>query len=352
MKQLFAEQLTQHLQQHPLPPVLLLFGEELLLRQDALALLRKHLKQQFGDELERQSLQQQADFDWQQLHDSGQSMSLFSQFTLLELTLPENKPGRDGSDALTAYAKSPPAEQLLVVIGDKLKKEQQNSRWFKALSQQGWLVRTPTPDKSRLPRFIHQRAQQHGLQLTADATELLALWFEGNLPSLDQELQKWALIHSDQALNADAVKQAMRDVSHFDAFALQDSLLRNDWSETAHRLNRLFAEDVDRHQLLWVVQREVQVLSQLKTALTQQLDANSIYRQNMIWSSQQQAYQSRAQQLAAESLQQAQQLLQRLELALKNDSGENADILFTHCVALICVGPHQGYLPQQLQAMA
>lgn len=352
MKQLFAEQLQQQLQQQPLPPVLLVFGEELLLRQDVLTLLRQHLRARFGDELERQSLQQQADFDWQQLRDSGQSMSLFSQFTLVELTLADNKPGRDGSDALTDYATSPPGEQLLVVIGDKLKKEQQNSRWFKALSNQGWLIRTPSPDKTRLPRFIHQRAQRHGLSLTPDATELLALWFEGNLPSLDQELQKWALMQGRQALDVDAVKQAMRDVSHFDAFALQESLLRNDWGEAAHRLSRLFDQDVDRHQLFWVVQREVQVLSQLKTALTHQLETASIYRQHMIWSSQQQAYQARAQQLNAEALAQAQHLLQRLEMALKNDSGENADTLFMHCVALICLGPHQHTLAQQLQAMA
>lgn len=351
MQQLFPEQLEQHLQQHPLPQVLLVFGEELLLRQDALTTIRHLLRQRFGDQLERQSFVQQADFDWQQLQNNGQSMSLFSQFNLVELTLQDNKPGREGADALTTYAKQPPQEQLLVIVGDRLKKEQQNSRWFKTLQQVGWLVRTPTPDKTRLPRFIHQRAQRHGLQLTPDATEQLALWFEGNLPSLDQELQKWALVHQHQQLDAAAVKQAMQDVSHFDAFALQETLLQNDWPQTAHRLTRLLDEDIDRHQLLWVVQREVQVLSQLQVAIANRLDASSIFRQNMIWASQQTAYQQRASRLSPQSLSQAQRLLSRLELALKNDTGDHPDVLFTHCLALICVGEHQAQLTQTLGPM-
>ena len=351
MKTLFVEQLQQQLQQ-PLPPVILLFGEELLLRQDALTLIRKQLKQRLGDGLERQHLVQQPDFDWRQLGDSGQSMSLFSQFTLVELSLNDNKPGREGSDALTHYANNPPAEQLLIVVGDKLNKEQQNSRWFNALSQQAWLVKAPTPDRSRLPRYIHQRAQHHGLQLTNDATELLAHWFEGSLPSLDQELQKWALLNHQAPLDARAVKQAMQDVSHFDAFALQETLLQNDWPQTAHRLVRLLEDDVDRHQLLWVLQREVQTLSQLKTAVDNGLDASSIFRQQMIWSSQQQAYRQRIQNLSNQTLMQAQQLIARLEVALKNDTGEPVDSLLMHCTALICLGPHQAKLSEQLQAMA
>lgn len=352
MMTLFPDKLAQQLAQQPLPAVILVFGEELLLQQDALATIRQHLKHQHGDSLSRQTLIQQADFDWQRLNDSGQSLSLFSQFTLVELSLADNKPGRPGADALTQYVQQPPADQLLVVVGGKLKKEQQNSRWFKSLSQSAWFVRTPSPDKSQLPRFIHQRATAYGLQLSHDATELLALWFEGNLISLEQELKKWALSHQQQPLDSKAIQQVMQDVSHFDAFALQQSLLQHDWPQTAHRLQRLFAEDIDRHQLLWVVQREVQVLSQLQVALANNLSAQSIFRQQLVWSSQQQAYQRRAEQLSVNALNQAQRLLQRLELALKNDTGENPDTLFYHCLALLCLGEHQAALCQQLGAMA
>ncbi|MGM0481277.1 MAG: DNA polymerase III subunit delta [Pseudomonadota bacterium] len=354
MRTLYPEQLAQALQQQTtLPPVLLVFGEELLLRQDVLSTIRDTLKQRFGGQaLEQQRWLQDAEFDWQQLTAAGQSLSLFSQFTLLELQLTDNKPGRDGSEAFTQYCQNLPPEQLLVVVGDRLKKEQQNSRWFKTLSQHGWLIRTLSPDRARLPRFIHQRGQLYGLNLHTDAVDLLAHWFEGNLPLLDQELKKWALISQGQPLSLNVVHEYMRDVSHFDAFSLQDSLLQNDLQQASHRLQRLFEEGADLHALLWVFQREVQTLSQLQIAAQQNLDSSSVFRQQLIWSSQQQAYQQRAQAIPDTALAQARSLIEKLELALKDESGEQPQILFTHCLALLCSGPHLHNLSSRLAPMA
>lgn len=352
MQTLYPEQLDKALQQQPLPPIVLIFGEEPLLRRDAIETIRQRIKQQYpGEQHERTHWIQDADFDWQQLTDAEQSLSLFSQFKLLELELPDNKPGRTGSDILSAYAKANTAEQLLVVIGDRLKKEQQNSRWFKTLAEQAWLVRTPTPDRARLPKFIHQRASRYQLNLAKDATMQLAQWFEGNLSALDQELQKWALMAPQTALTASDVAAFMQDVSHFDAFSIQDSLLHNDLQQASHRLHRLFQEDVDEHQLLWVFQREVNTLSQVKAAQQQRLAVDSIFRQQMIWSSQQSAYQARAKQLSETALIQAQRLMVKLEHALKLDSGDDPQVLFSHLLALICVGPHQPNITQQLAVM-
>lgn len=354
MRTLYPEQLEQALQQQTtLPPVLLVFGEELLLRQDVLKTIRHNVKQRFPDQtLEQQRWLQDGEFDWQQLTHAGQSLSLFSQFTLLELQLADNKPGREGSEALTHYANNPPAEQLLVVIGDRLKKEQQNSRWFKSLSQNAWLIRTLTPDRARLPQFIHQRGQQYGLNLDTEALNLLAHWFEGNLSLLDQELKKWALLSDGKPLTLDVVNQYMRDVSHFDAFSLQDSFIQNDLLQASHRLHRLFEEGADLHALLWVFQREVQTLSQLQVAARQKLDNSSIFRQQLIWKSQQQAYLQRAQAISAQALAQARNLVARLELALKEQTGEHPEVLFSHCLALLCSGPHLDAVSEQLAIMA
>lgn len=353
MRSLFPEQLDTTLKQQPLPSILLVFGEELLLREDVRRQIRSHIAQQYGDQaVERYSYVQDSEFQWQTLNSSGQSMSLFGAFTLLELELPDNKPGREGSDALVDYAKQTAEQQLLVVFGDRLKKEQQNSRWFKALAEKGWVIKTPTPDRARLPRFIHQRASQHGLQLDNDAVELLSQWFEGNLPALDQELQKWALLHPAGKLSLADVQQQMQDVSQFSAFALQDSLLQGDIEQAIHRLHRLFEEDVDRHALFWVFQREVQVLSQLQIAQGSGVDPQSIFRQQMVWGSQQQQYQQRAQQLPSDAIQQSHRLLRRLEFALKDDSGEQPDVLFLHLLALICPSPEHQRVHQQLAPMA
>lgn len=70
---------------------------------------------------------QSKDFDWQQLSAGEQSMSLFGNMRLVELELPENKPGRDGSAALTEYAKNQADSEILVVIGDRLKRDPKQS---------------------------------------------------------------------------------------------------------------------------------------------------------------------------------------------------------------------------------
>ena len=54
-------------------------------------------------------------------------MSLFGNMRLVELELPENKPGRDGSAALTEYAKNQADSEILVVIGDRLKRDPKQS---------------------------------------------------------------------------------------------------------------------------------------------------------------------------------------------------------------------------------
>lgn len=333
MQTIYPEKLEHFLQQNGIPPVLLVFGDDLLLRNDALASIRKSLA---SDDLERVHWLQSKDFDWQQLSAGEQSMSLFGNMRLVELELPENKPGRDGSAALTEYAKNQADSEILVVIGDRLKKETQNSRWFKALAERGPLVRTQSPDKSQLPAFIHQRAQRYQLILAAGVPEKLSDWFEGNLLALDQELSKWQLLSNDGVITEDFLKSSIDDVSRFSVFALQESIQQQDFEGALHRLERLLDEENDFHRLIWILQREVQLLTALQKAKQTQTDTNALFRQFMIWPNQQPGYHQRANQLSQQTLLSAQQLIERIEAALKLDSGESPLTLTTHLLSLLC----------------
>ncbi|MDV6315482.1 DNA polymerase III subunit delta [Idiomarina sp. HP20-50] len=333
MQTLYPEKLEPYLQQTGTPPVLLVFGDDLLLRNDALTVIRKHLA---GNDLERVHWLQSKDFDWQQLSSGEQSMSLFGNLRLIELELPENKPGRDGSAALTEYAQNQTENEVLVVIGDRLKKETQNSRWFKALSERGPLVRTQSPDKSQLPAFIHQRAQRYQLTLAKGVPEKLSDWFEGNLLALDQELSKWQLLTNDGVITEDFLKNSIDDVSRFSVFALQESIQQQDFDGALHRLSRLLDEENDFHRLIWILQREVQLLTALKKSQQAQSDATALFRQFMIWPNQQPGYHKRSTQLDMKTLQGAHRLVERIEAALKLDSGESPLILTTHLLSLLC----------------
>lgn len=333
MQTLYPEKLEGYLQKNGAPPVLLIFGDDLLLRNDALVSIRKHLA---SDDLERQYWLQNKDFDWQQLSSGEQSMSLFGNLRLIELELPDNKPGRDGSAALTEYAQNQPESEILIVIGDRLKKETQNSRWFKALTERGPLVRTQSPDKSQLPAFIHQRARRYQLTLATGVPEKLSDWFEGNLLALDQELSKWQLLTNDGVITDDFLKDSIDDVSRFSVFALQESIQQQDFEGALHRLSRLLDEENDFHRLIWILQREVQLLTAIQKYKQTRSDTTALFRQFMIWPNQQPSYHQRASQLNLKTLQGAQRLIERIEAALKLDSGESPMILTTHLLSLLC----------------
>lgn len=333
MQTIYPEKLKHYLNTNGMPSVILVFGDDLLLRNDALTCLREHLA---NDDLERINWLQTKDFDWQQLAASEQSMSLFGNTRLIQLELPDNKPGRDGSAALSEYVTQQPDADVLVVIGARLKKETQNSRWFKALAQKGPLVRTQSPDKAQLPTFIHQRAQRYNLSLANGVPETLSDWFEGNLLALDQELSKWELLAHDSIITQEFLKHTLEDVSRFSVFALQESIQQQDFEGALHRLNRLLDEEDDFHRLIWILQREVQLLSALQAAQAMQTDTQALFRQFMIWPNQQPGYHSRASQLSSDTLTNAQNLVVRIESALKLDSGESTLLLTTHLLCLLC----------------
>lgn len=348
--QLALEQLPTYLQQHGLPTLLSVFADSPLLLDDALQAVRHYAKQQGVDE--RSYFLQDSQFDWRQLLQGGHNLSLFASHRLLELELPEAKPGRDGADALKTYCEQPPPGQTLVIIGPKLKTEQLKSKWLAQLQQQGPVIHANSPERAALPRFVKQRAQRYQLQLEAAACELLAQWFEGNLLALDQELQKLALMDLAPPISASAIQASAQDHSRYNVFALQEAIVQGDQASALHRLQRLLEDEVELAILSWMLQREWQKLSTLAQAQARGEALAPLYPQLQIWRGQERLYQAFLQRMGDAGLRAAAQLLQRLELAFKRDSGEQVTTLVAHLVSLYCAAPktqpHPAALAQRL----
>lgn len=330
-----AAQLHSYLQQHGLPPLLAIFGDTPLLLDDCLQLVRNYAKQHGVDE--REYHRQDSAFDWRMLSQPSSNFSLFSSHRLIELELPEGKPGREGGDALRSYAEQPVADQTLVIIGPKLKGEQLKAKWFQQLQAAAPLVEANAPERRQLPRFIAERAQRYQLTLDQDAQQLLADWFEGNLLALDQELQKLALMDLPQPLNQQAISNAAEDQSRFSVFALQEAIVAGQLEPALHRLQRLFEDDAEIAILNWMLQREWHKLTRLESAMQQGESLSRVYPQLQIWRNQEQAYQQFLRRMqSSQQLAQAADLLRRIELAFKRDSGEQLRTLITHLVCLYC----------------
>lgn len=323
-------ELEQHLKTHGLPAVLCVFGDTPLLLDDALQLVRAQARAQGIDERTRYIQDNQ--FDWSQLQDQGANLGLFSSVRLMELELPEAKPGREGAEALKRYCNELPEDQILVVTGPKLKQDQIKAKWFQLLQQAGPVVQANSPERRQLPAFIQQRSQRHHVTLTSDAVKLLADWFEGNLLALDQELQKLALTDLPQPLTPQAVMDAAQDQSRFSVFALQDAIVAGDLKTALKRLQRLLEEEAEVAILNWMLQRELQKIERLQQGNLGPRDLMSLG----IWRNQEAAYQAFAKRLNSGHLARLSRLLVRLEYAFKRDSGEDFATLYVHAVVLLC----------------
>lgn len=338
--QLTPAQLHDQFSQRGLPAVISVFGDAPLLIDDALQQLRKIARQHGIDE--RQRHVQDSQFDWRLLTDQSASLSLFSSQKVIELELPEGKPGREGADALRQYAQAPLDDQILIVIGPKLKQEQLKSKWYQDLASAGPIVNANSPDRASLPRFVQQRAQRYNLQLNPEANQLLANWFEGNLLALDQELQKLALTDLPQPISAESIQQAAQDQSRFNVFALQEAILHADLNNALHRLARLLEDEVEEAILNWMLQREWQVVCTLQQA-DNFADA---CRKSGVWRNQEAPYRNFCQRMSPQAVSKAAELLARLEYAFKRDSGEDYGTLATHLVTLYCQPESVSRLPQ------
>ena len=211
----------------------------------------------------REVLEAGSGFDWQQLAAEAASFSLFAEKKIIDLRIPNGKPGAEGSKALIAYCNDPPPDTLLLLTLPKIDRAQQNSKWFKALDALGAVIQVWPIDQQRLPAWIEQRLQAAGIQPSREAVRMLADRVEGNLLAARQEIEKLLLLHGPGALDADQLAAAVADSARYDVFELVDTALRGEAARCIHILDGLRGEGLAPAVVLWALHREVRSMSQI-----------------------------------------------------------------------------------------
>ena len=254
------QQLSEHLAKG-LQPLYILTGDEPLAQRECLDTLRSAARRLGYNE--RTSLTVERNFNWQQLTAFGQSISLFSSYRLLELSIPSGKPGTEGSKALQALTDKPMTDTVVVVILPKLDRDGKNSAWFGALEQAGVSLTLQEVDAQHLPQWIATRLAMQGQQTDAETLEFIAHQVEGNLLAAHQEIQKLGLLYPAGALAATAVREAVLNVSRYDAFQLGEAVLAGDSERTARILQGLQDEGAQpvavMNPLIWVLRPLVRI---------------------------------------------------------------------------------------------
>ncbi len=268
-----------------LAPVYLLAGEEPLLIEQALDALRAKAREQGFSE--REVFHVDGQFNWQQLNAATHHLSLFSDRRLLELRMPNGKPGKEGSAVLKAMASTLPSDTLLVVICAALDSTQRKSAWAKALAQAGVMSYAWPVPRHELPRWVAQRARALGLALTPDVIELIAERNEGNLLALSQELEKLALLSNGEPLNREQAEAAVADSARYALFDLPEAVMAGDSVRSLRITQRLRAEGEQPVLVLWGIARDLRVLADLQSTLANAGASSDVFARHRVWKNRQ-----------------------------------------------------------------
>ena len=330
---LFAERLTEQLSKQ-LHSVYLLFGNEPLLLQESRQSIQAVAHKQGFEERHRFALD--TSFDWELLYQCCQSMSLFSSRQLIELELPETGVNTSISNGLLDLMDMLHNDIVLVLIGSKLTKAQENSKWFKALSAQGCWVNCLSPDISRLPQFVQTRCRQMKLQPDAEAVQLLAQWHEGNLFALVQSLEKLALIYPDGQLNLVRLEESLSRSNHYNAFHWADALLMGKAKRSQRILFQLQSEGIEPTILLRTIQKEMTLLLTMQGKMSSQ-PMGAIFESHRIWQSKRPLYSGALGRLSKNRIMRLMQLIAKAEIISKTQYETSCWPLLHQLSAEICL---------------
>lgn len=275
-----TDQLEQHLARG-LGSFYTIHGDEPLLALEAADRLRSQARAAGFDE--RVLLVVEPGFDWGRLNAAGASLSLFAQRRLIELRIPNGKPGVAGAQALIDYAAHPPQDTITVVQLPALDWRTLQSEWVQALDAAGSLVEARRVDRARLPRWLGTRLARQQQSTDPDTLQFIADRVEGNLLAAWQELQKLALLFPPGKLGADDVRNAVLDAARYEVAGLSEALLAGDATQYVRVLNGLQAEAAGLPLVVWTLANDLRSAHAVLRAMERRVPSAQALREARVF---------------------------------------------------------------------
>jgi DNA polymerase III subunit delta len=330
-----ADQLPAQLKKG-IAPIYIISGDEVLLCQEAADSIRKAAQQHNIDE--RLRFVADAQFDWQDVINENQSLSLFSMRRMFDIQI--DKMGEKHSKALAQLGQSLSEDNIILLTLPKIDARTQKAKWFTQLESQGVFVQIWPIDANRLPAWVQQRAQALDLSLTRDAASMICERGEGNLLALSQELEKLALVHGQGVqIDAEKVAESVADSSRYSIYDLSDRLLMGKTKDAMHCLHQLLGEGVESSIILWLFNREIQTLSNLLQSM-QSSSFKQACQSEKIWDKRVPFYESAMSRHNKVTLPYMQNYLALIDKSIKGLEGPDSETGFRNLVMMFC-----GYKP-------
>lgn len=309
-----AEQLEAQLSKS-LAGVYLIHGDEPLLALESADAIRAAARRQGCEE--RDVFTAERGFDWSELTQAGASQSLFGGRKIVELRIPTGKPGTQGATAILGYCERLAKENVTIVSVPRLRKDDQNSRWFLALAGAGVVVDVYPVERARLPEWIAARLARQGQRASPEALGFLADRVEGNLLAAYQEVQKLGLLLPKGELSAEQVNDAVANVARYDAKDGAAALLAGDAARYVRVLDGLRGEGESTVLILWMLAEELRALARIQQGLETGRAIDQLLRENRVWGERQPLVKAAARRFPRAALERALAHAARIDRASK-----------------------------------
>ena len=116
---------------------------------------------------------------------------------------------------------------------------------------------------AELPQWIAKRLATQNQSADANTLAFMAHQVEGNLLAAHQEIQKLGLLYPAGELSSEAIREAVLNVSRYDAFQLGEAVLAGDAERTSRILQGLQDEGEQpvavMNPLIWVLRPLVRI---------------------------------------------------------------------------------------------
>lgn len=276
-----ANQLNKHFSSQPWLPAYIISGDDPLLTQEACDEVRKAART--SGFTEREVFQIENNFDWSDLLESANSMSLFGDRKLMELRFPKAKIDDKGKKAISQYMENPSPDNLLLIIFPRLEKRFTSTQWFQTLeTQTGFCQIWPIEDK-QLPQWIRQRLMNAGYQPTNAAVDLLAERVQGNLLAAAQEVEKLTLFVAPGPIDDATIEACVSDHARYNIFDLVDQAVQGNLSQALKMLNFLKASGTEPTLILWALAKELRTLQAVSHQVEQGIPTAKAFRDARVW---------------------------------------------------------------------
>ena len=275
-----SEQLQQHIARD-LKPLYAVFGDEELLALEAADRIRARARA--DGYTERQVLTVDSGFKWSELAFAGNSQSLFATRRILELRIPNGKPGNEGTEALQRYCEDLPPDTLTLVQLPGLDWRAQKAAWFESLERTGVAVEARTVARKALPEWLAGRLRAQNQDANRETLDFISDRVEGNLLAAHQEVQKLALLLPAGTIAHEQVREAVLDVTRYDIDNLREAMVEGDVLRIARIIDGLRGEGTAPPLVLWAIAEEIRTIGRVLDGLAAGGTSPQLWRDAKVW---------------------------------------------------------------------